>query len=62
MSEDRFQGAGGHSIFGILIGRGDDAYVHRRFGLASQAAQLAVFKHAEQLCLRSRGHLPDLVE
>ena len=52
----------GHGFIGHFVGGGEDAHIHRRLDLASQAAQLVVFQHAQQLGLRRDRHLTDLVK
>ena len=52
----------GDRIFRNLVGRGQHAHVDRGFALAAQAAQLAVFQHAQQFGLRADRHLADFVE
>src|ERR1017187_10538797 len=51
-----------HRLLRVLVGGRDDAHVNRGFGLAAQAAELAVFEDAEQLGLGGGRHLADLVE
>ena len=51
-----------NSLLGIFIGGREHAHVHRRFGLAAQAPDLAVLEHAQQLGLRGRRHFADFVQ
>ena len=46
----------------MLIGSGQNTHVHRSLNFASQAAQLVVFKHAQQLGLSADGHLANLIQ
>ena len=52
----------GNSLLGIFIGGGEHAHVHRRFGFAAQAADLAVLEHPQQLGLGGRRHFADFVQ
>src|ERR1035437_1101646 len=54
--------AAGHRLLRVLVGRCDYAHVNRCFGFAPEAAQPAVFQHAEQLGLCGGWHLANLVE
>ena len=54
--------AAGDGFFGNLVGGGQDADIDGGFGLAAEAAQLAVFEDAEQLGLGADRHLADFVE
>ena len=52
----------GHRLFRNFVGGRQHPHVHRRFYLAAQAAQLAVFQHAQQLGLGGGGHLADFIQ
>ena len=52
----------GDRVLRLFIGRSQHAHIDRGFALAAQAAQLAVFEHAQQLRLRADRHLADFVE
>ena len=52
----------GHRFLRRFVGGGQHANVDRGFGFAAQAAQLAVFQHAQQLGLRGDRHFADFVE
>ncbi len=52
----------GDRLLGNFVGRGQHANIDGGFALAAQAAQLAVFQHAQQLGLRGNRHLADLVQ
>src|SRR4051794_14625108 len=54
--------SGLHRFGRIDVGRGDDADVDRLFGPAAEAAELPLLQHAQQLHLRRRRHLADLVQ
>ena len=51
-----------HRFERIDVGRGDDAHVDRLLVPAAEAAEAALLQHAQQLDLRRRRHLADLVE
>ncbi len=52
----------GHGVVRIAIGGGEHADVHLLLNARAQAAELALFQHAQQLGLGAGGHLADLVE
>ncbi len=56
------QMAAADRLFGIFVRGREHAHIHRRLGLASQPADLAVFQHAQEFRLRRRRHLADLIE
>ena len=51
-----------HGLDRIDVGGGDDAHVHRLLVPAAETAEPALLQHAQQLDLRRRRHLADLVE
>jgi hypothetical protein len=51
-----------HRVPRVLVGRGDDADVHRLFLASAEPAEAPLLEHAQQLDLRGRLHLGDLVE
>ena len=51
-----------HRLERVDVGRGDDAHVDRLLVAAAEAAERALLQHAQQLDLRRRRHLGDLVE
>ena len=46
----------------VGVGGGDHPHVHGLFALAAEGAKTMLLQHAEQLCLRARRHLRNLVE
>ena len=53
---------GGDSVVRNFVGGGEHTHVDCGFHFASQAAQLVIFEHTQQFCLRSHGHLANFVE
>jgi len=51
-----------HRCFEILIGRGDDSYIHRDFAMPTQTVVGSPVQHAQQLDLDMRRQLADFVE
>ena len=51
-----------HQLADRLVRRGDDAHVHRNRRHAADAHELALLEHAQELDLRRRRNLADLVE
>ena len=54
--------AGPHRLGRVEVGRGDDPDVHRLLLAAAETPERALLQHAQQLHLRRRLHLGDLVE
>ncbi len=52
----------GDCLLGNLVGGREHTHVYRCFHLTAQAAQLAVFQHAQQLGLRGCRHFADLIQ
>ena len=53
---------GGHELFRVLVGRGDDAHVHVERLVAADALEFAVLQHAQDFRLRRQRHVADFVE
>src|SRR5262245_14844519 len=60
--EVRAKGSLAHFLVKITVGGGDDAYIHAHWLLTADAIELALFEDAQNLGLRARGHLADLVK
>src|SRR3989442_4564465 len=56
------EGAGADTLAEILVGRGDDAGVHTDRLRHTDRLDLAVLQHAQDLRLRARAHVADLVQ
>ena len=56
------QMAVGDSLFGIFVGGGEHAHVHRRFHFAAETPDFVIFEHAQEFRLGRRRHLADFVE
>src|SRR6185437_13261009 len=56
------QFASGHGFVGHFVRGRQHSNIHGGFGLASQAAQLAVFKHTQQFGLGGDWHFANLIE
>ena len=52
----------GDGFFQVFVGGGHDAHVQLDGGLSTQAGELTLLQHAQQLALQVHGHLADLVQ
>src|SRR5262245_34505840 len=56
------EGAGANRLHGLLVGRGEHSHIDLDLGLAAEASDHAVLEDPQELRLKGRAHLGDLVE